>query len=622
MKASLKTATRLIGLLLIIASLTSGLINKHSTQVQSTALVELNEATELMRGHMNADMLHDTIRSDVLTAIMASEAQDRQALSEARDNLETHVSNLRDRIEQDRRFKGDSQVMAKAAMLPEPVDAYIEIANSIVTAAGDATAAATAAPGETPASETPAVAEAAPADVPAADAPPAVGTVTPRSMLPAFNARFEELEDKMEATSEAIARHADKVRTDANATAAEGNLMAMGSMAAMILIALMTTFGAHRYLVMPLVRLTDDVERIANDDLDFETAQSRRQDELGRLNHAVETLRQGAIEARRLRQEMQGEQRRAEEAAIASLSHALGGLAEGRLDMRINETFPENYEGLRVNLNTSMDKLEQLILDIIRAADSIRTGSNEIRAASSDLASRTEHQASTLEETAAALTEATTSVRQTAQKAAEINRTVDSAHSGAVEGSHVVESAIEAMQAIESSSKEIFSIIDLIESITFQTNLLALNAGVEAARAGEAGRGFAVVASEVRALAQRSADAANNIKELISNSSSQVEQGVALVDESGQALRRISTQVGDIRSLISEIAVATDHQSEELVTVNATVSEMDRTTQQNAAMVEQSAAASHHLAAQADTLTQLVSRFALSSASAGMKRAA
>ena len=241
----------------------------------------------------------------------------------------------------------------------------------------------------------------------------------------------------------------------------------------------------------------------------------------------------------------------------------------------------------------------------------------EIRAASDDLAHRNQQQAAGVEETSAAMNEVAAIVRQTATNAVSVQQSINGTHREANEGGVVVQRATEAMAAIERSSHEIGNIIGVIDGIAFQTNLLALNAGVEAARAGDAGKGFAVVANEVRALAQRSAEAAKNIKGLITASTDQVGSGVLLVDETGKLLRHIVAQVGEISERVADIATSAEKQAGTLSQVSNAMGEMDRVTQQNAAMVEEATAASRSLAEEASALTEMVGRFHTGAASSG-----
>jgi methyl-accepting chemotaxis protein len=256
-----------------------------------------------------------------------------------------------------------------------------------------------------------------------------------------------------------------------------------------------------------------------------------------------------------------------------------------------------------------MEKVGALLQSIAGSARAVRSATGEITSASDDLARRTEQQAASLEETAAALDEITQTVRKSAQNAEQARALVSTTQNDAETSSHVVRETVEAMGSIEASSKQISNIIGVIDEIAFQTNLLALNAGVEAARAGEAGRGFAVVATEVRALAQRSADAAKEIKTLISASGRHVQGGVKLVDDTGRALNRIAEGVAQLNQLVRDIAASAQEQATALHEVNSAVNQMDQVTQQNAAMVEQATAASHGLAGEAEGLTRLVAQF-------------
>ncbi len=296
---------------------------------------------------------------------------------------------------------------------------------------------------------------------------------------------------------------------------------------------------------------------------------------------------------------------------VRQVAAGLERLASGDLTFRLEQPFAADYEQLRINFNGAMGQLEELVGGITSNTDALRRGADEMAGAADDLSRRTERQAASLEETAAALDEITATVSQTAEGAKQarqiVSRTrVDAEHSG-----QVVEQAVTAMGHIEESSREIGQIIGLIDEIAFQTNLLALNAGVEAARAGEAGRGFAVVASEVRALAQRSHDAAKDIKTLVSNSAEQVNAGVKLVGETGQLLANIVIQVAEVTETVSAIAAAAQEQAIGLAEVNRAVNQMDQVTQQNMTMVEQSTAASHALVQKTEQLGHLTGRFQL-----------
>ncbi|WP_353227411.1 globin-coupled sensor protein [Novosphingobium sp.] len=299
-------------------------------------------------------------------------------------------------------------------------------------------------------------------------------------------------------------------------------------------------------------------------------------------------------------------------AVIGTLSAALHAMTQGDYTARI-DNLPPGYEALQRDFEAMRAQVSSVLSNVAGNAAQVDSGAREIRQASDDLAMRTEHQAASLEEASAAMTGLASSVGQTASDAAEMHASVQQAHGDAQAGGHVVGEAVTAMHDIHQSAQEIGKIIAVIDGIAFQTNLLALNAGVEAARAGDAGRGFAVVATEVRALAQRSADAALDIKKLISASSVQVERGVDLVGQSGDTFARIVSKVGDIAGLASTIATTAKVQADQISEVRETVKELDLMTQQNAAMVEQATAAARNLATAADHLKGQVSLFHLDS---------
>ena len=296
---------------------------------------------------------------------------------------------------------------------------------------------------------------------------------------------------------------------------------------------------------------------------------------------------------------------------VSALGTGLKVMAEGDLTVAIDTPFIASLEPLRVDYNQASMRLRDAMSSVARNAAAIASGSAEVRVAADDLANRTEKQAASVEETAAALEQITTTVADSSRRAAEAGHLVNRTREGAERSGKVVRDAIKAMDAIEGSSKEISNIISVIDEIAFQTNLLALNAGVEAARAGEAGKGFAVVAQEVRELAQRSAKAAKEIKALIGASAGHVKQGVALVAETGAALDDIVVQVQDISTNVAAIVEAAREQSIGLKEINQAVNTIDHGTQQNAAMVEETNAASHALATEADELFKLISRFRL-----------
>ncbi|MBD8689014.1 MULTISPECIES: methyl-accepting chemotaxis protein [unclassified Rhizobium] len=383
---------------------------------------------------------------------------------------------------------------------------------------------------------------------------------------------------------------------------------------------------AAKGITTPIASLSKRMITLANGQTDASVDGQDRKDEVGQMAQAVAVFRTNALETIRLETEaaanrsMSEKERAANEAqkakdaeetqfAVDNLAKALNRLADGDVAYRIETPFAAHLDTLRANFNSSVGNLNDALRAVGQNARGIDAGANEIRSAADDLSKRTEQQAASVEQTAAALEEITTTVKDSSNRAEEVGHLVSKARQGAEKSGDVVRQAVTAMNEIERSSGEITNIISVIDEIAFQTNLLALNAGVEAARAGEAGKGFAVVAQEVRELAQRSAKAAKEIKALITTSGEHVRSGVNLVGETGRALEVIVTEVQEINRHITAIVESSREQSVGLQEINTAVNTMDQGTQQNAAMVEQSTAASHSLAKEAASLNQLLSRF-------------
>ncbi|PSJ37079.1 methyl-accepting chemotaxis protein [Allosphingosinicella deserti] len=355
-----------------------------------------------------------------------------------------------------------------------------------------------------------------------------------------------------------------------------------------------------RELFQPLVGMTQAVDKLAKGDLAADVPGTDRKDEVGTIARTVLVFRETAIQKAKSDEE--------QKVGVAAIAASLHQLAQGDLTAQVGDV-PAAYAQLKDDFNAAADQLRDAMGAIVGTAASLHGGSGEISHAADDLSRRTEQSAAALEETSAAMTQIMETVRASAARASEAQRLANAVRNQAGASESVVASAVQAMTGIEKSSQEITKIIDVIEKIAFQTNLLALNASVEAAHAGEAGRAFAVVANEVRALAQRSADAAREITALISTSAEQVQSGVGLVGEAGRALHAIIAEIGDVSTIVSEIAHAADQQASALIEVNAGIADMDKVTQQNAAMVEQSTAAARNLADEASGLARLVGQF-------------
>lgn len=652
-----------------------GGIGLWSSMTLSTALEDSERASALLQNHLQADMMHDAIRGDVLSALLSRDPGTGLSLAEARSELAAHLEEFSAHIAQERELASSDEDRALLDALDAPLKAYAASARNIMDLAARDPAAATAA-------------------------------------LPEFFKQFGALEESMGAATDAISANATATADKAHAAARLSGILMISALILAIAGTIGLVFVARRFLVRPLLELTAVMKRLAAGDNDIEVPAEGRRDEIGAMAQAVLGFRQAALdkialeadaerqrkimEEQRLeaererirneetaraaderrrhesererarneaerremearqRQEMEAERARSEAAAkaleeqqraeveaerarneaalretaevqakvVAALARGLDMLATGDLTVTIRESVPSEYEKLKQDFNTAVAKLREAIGEVSREVGSLQSGAGEISRAADNLSGRTENQAASLEETAAALDEITATVKKTATGAKEATGIVTATRGEAEESGDIVREAVSAMQAIEQSSQQITRIIGVIDEIAFQTNLLALNAGVEAARAGEAGRGFAVVASEVRALAQRSAEAAKEIKSLISASSSQVETGADLVGRTGQSLLRIIERVVEIDQVVREISASAQEQATALGEVNAAINQMDQMTQQNAAMVEETTAASHSLAHEADTLAQLVQRFRLQDAGGAAGRRA
>jgi methyl-accepting chemotaxis protein len=550
---------------IVLASAGTGL---WSVKRQESAMSEMQQTSSLLRNHMNADMMHDAVRADVLSLLAPAETGIDAAA--ARNDLNEHVATLRRNIAIDRGYAGSAKITAATTAVGPQVDAYAAGARRI-------------------------------ADLAARDHAAAIAT------LPKFLKEFETLEGAMSAVSDAIEARSGEVEAEAQQVAATGSMLLMAGMGIALLLTALIGLACRRWLVQPLIRLVAVMRSMANGDMTVAIPAAERRDELGQLADTTARFRDQLVAAET-----------AKAAQVVLICDSVGGglnaLAKGDLTRRIDADLTGPFAQLKSDFNAAMDALAATLGVVSGATGGIRTSATEISQASDDLSRRTEQQAASLEETAAAMDEITRTVRETAATALRANEVVAATRTDAEDGGAIVRRAVEAMGGIERASNEISEIISVIDGIAFQTNLLALNAGVEAARAGDAGKGFAVVASEVRALAQRSADAAKDVKARINASADQVDAGVALVGDSGQALDRIAARVAEISELVATIASSANQQSSGLQQVNIAVSEMDGVTQQNAAMVEQSTAAARSLASEAEELARSIARFQLGDA--------
>jgi methyl-accepting chemotaxis protein len=388
-------------------------------------------------------------------------------------------------------------------------------------------------------------------------------------------------------------------------------------------------------VIRPLRSLTGGMRELASGNFDVVLPGVGRKDEIGSIAGAVDEFKIRLAEKMRLEAEKEQEIARREAAereeharkeaetarqvaeVVDGLGRGLARLAEGDLTYRVKENWAGEYLKIREDFNGAIGKLQETLTAILDSTREVSNASAEISTSTSDLSQRTEEQAASLEETSASMEEIAATVKQNAENAQRANALTQGACDMAGRGEAVVAEAVTAMAEIEESSRKISDIIQVIDEIARQTNLLALNAAVEAARAGEAGRGFAVVASEVRSLAQRSSQAAKDIKDLIGNSSGQVQNGVELVNRAGQSLQEIIGSIRSVAAIVGDIANASNEQATGIDQINKALAQMDEVTQQNSALVEENAATAKTLENQSQALDGRVSAFNLQAGQAG-----
>ncbi len=465
-------------------------------------------------------------------------------------------------------------------------------------------------------------------------------TVDARATLKEADALIGPMTERMAGFND---KRAERIASDTAALSRNTETTILTSISAIVALFVagiaMALIIVAKGITTPIARLRERMVSLASGETESEIDGMARKDEIGQMARAVQVFRENALERARLereteanrslseRERLEREAQKNREAAdirfaVEHLAEGLAKLADGDVSHRISESFTPALDGVRGDFNSSAQKLETALTRVAQNARGIEAGANEIRSAANDLAKRTEQQAAAVEETAAALEEITTTVRNSTTRAQDAGHLVSRARNGAEQSGAVVRRAVSAMEKIEKSSGEISNIIGVIDEIAFQTNLLALNAGVEAARAGDAGKGFAVVAQEVRELAQRSAGAAKEIKSLITTSNEQVREGVQLVGDTGKALETIVTDVQEINRHVTAIVESAQEQSAGLQQINTAVNQMDQDTQKNAAMVEESTAASHGLAREVGSLNQLLDQFKLGEASRAQAQSA
>lgn len=529
-------------LILALGAVASTSLSIFGMSRQEQALVGVNAATGLLRNHMEADMGHDAIRAEVVS-IIASRQTAAIDPAQAAADLDERLADFEKHMAITANFP-DAPIVAAARNMAEPAfRAYVATGREIASAAK-------------------------------------AGTVPDDAKLRRFQALFEQLEGEMEKVSDAVQAHAQKTSDNASAVALQARWIAFASMIAVLLSLGWIARAGRRYLVDPILGIAERVRSMAEGRLDVTIDAGKRADEIGNLARSVTALRDNLSEAR-------AETERQAGAIVSSIGTGLSKLADGNLAYRIDQPLAGPFERLRCDFNYALGAIATVLASMYESTAKLGAVARDIGSAAGDLSNRNANQAASLEETAAAIASLAQRVAGSTEAVSTARNAVDSVGAEINRGGAVIQHAEEAMDRIEAASQEIGNIVSVIDGIAFQTNLLALNAGVEAARAGDAGKGFAVVASEVRALAQRSADAAREIKTLIANSSQEVGDGVRLVRDAGSSLRAITGKMNEINRVMEVVEAGASEQNVALRSIDETSRQIEQITQSNSTVAEQ-----------------------------------
>jgi methyl-accepting chemotaxis protein len=535
-----------------------------ATILQDDATEEILLNSSAIKSQLRADMMHDALRSDVLAALIAGSKKDQKDQAEIKKDAQDHKDRFVESIQSMEAAKLNNNIKKEVEKVRPYMDSYLKSVETIMGLAF-------------------------------------TDLKTAKARFPEFNTSFKNLEIEMGLLSDLIEENSKQINTKSKAATeyVRGTIIIVTCCAWVIL--LVIAYFMTRAITRPLRHAVSAANAVAQGDL-TQRIEITGTDEAGQLLQAIKTMQDN------LR-------------AIVSndVGRILDALSRGDLTERITGNYPGAFGQLKEDANSTVLKLKAIITQVKSSTDMITTAAQEIAMGNSDLSQRTEQQAASLEQTASSMTELLATVRRNTESARHANQLAHGSSDIAGQSGKAVELLVATMTAINQSSRKIEDIIRVIDGIAFQTNILALNAAVEAARAGEQGRGFAVVAAEVRSLAQRSAVAAKEIKQLITESVEKINVGTKQVKDASDEISDVVTSVQLVASLMKDITAATTEQGMSIEQVNQAITQMDNVTQQNAALVEEASAAAESMQEQAKTLDAAMSTFKLEADTGSVK---
>ncbi len=560
--ATLKVRRLMIGLLLL-----SGGLGAAATLTLRSALISQEAAASLLRSHMTADMMHDAVRGDVVAIVASADPALAIDRTDSQESLKEHLIEFEARITETQAYTGNPAIAGAAAEVAAPLKAFEQSAKAI-------------------------------AAVPIEDRARAA------AMLPGFFESFKQLETGMEKVTESIETYTQAKSRWSAIIAIAALLLVLASMGVAILIAAKVGTAVRRQLVEPLIALSGVIERMAAGDRSGTISVADRTDEVGGLARGVEAFRTQLNTAEDAKQ-------RQAALIVDSIGEALSALARSDLTARVTVELAEPFTRLKDDYNSAAAALRDVIGEVREGADALSHDSSHIAEAANELAKRTQASAASIEQMSVALMDVDGRLRGSAAAASETVERADAGIASVRRGRDIADQAMEAMGRVGDSAKGIDSVIEGLDKIAFQTRVLAMNAAVEAGRAGEAGRGFAVVADLVSALAMRAEEEAKRARDQLTVTQEEIIAAVARVRTVDGAFADISTSVETVHEFVRRIATDNEAQSVAMGQIRSAIEAMDRATQQNAAMVEESSASAVKMSGQARKLAKEARRFEL-----------